>query len=98
MKKARTRSVAPLLVATSLAAAAPAWAQDNSNEAVLKRIEALSREIEQLKAQVQASNEKAAKGPIPIGLIGRERNRLARFCRPARELAIGELGPAENRQ
>lgn len=59
MKRANAKTITPLLVAATLAAGAPAWAQGSNNEAVLKRIEALSREIEELKAQVKASNAKA---------------------------------------
>lgn len=68
MKKANTKSITPLLMAASLAATAPAWAQGHApaggssgaNDAVLQRIEALSREIEELKAPVKASNAKAS--------------------------------------
>jgi len=45
-----------LLIAASLASSSPAWAQGAGagNDAVLKRIDALAQEIEQLKAQLKA--------------------------------------------
>lgn len=69
MKKANPKSITPLLVAASLAATAPAWAQGNAPagrapigmDAMLQRIDALSHEIEDLKAQVRTSQEKASR-------------------------------------
>lgn len=59
--KARTVT---LLVAASLAFTAPAWAQSTgaTNEAVLRRIDALAQEIEQLKGQIKSSSA-GAQGP-----------------------------------
>lgn len=50
-----------LLIAASLASSAPVWAQTTgaTNEAVMKRIDTLAQEIEQLKAQLKASEESA---------------------------------------
>ncbi|WP_326538098.1 porin [Pseudorhodoferax sp.] len=67
MKHPKANPMAPLIVATSLALAAhPAWSQttDGVSEAVLKRIDALAQEIEQLKAQLKAS-ETRAQSPAP---------------------------------
>ena len=44
-----------------------------------------------------ARKKNAAKRAVSVGLVGRQRDRFARFIGAARELAIGELGPAQNR-
>ena len=38
-----------------------------------------------------------AEGTVSIGLVGGQRDRFACFCRAAREFAIGEFRPAQNR-
>lgn len=66
MSQPKPRTIA-LLVAASLASSAPAWAQGTgaTNEAVLKRIDALALEIEQLKAQLKASEASAQRPAQP---------------------------------
>ena len=44
-----------------------------------------------------ARKKNAAKRAVSIGLVGRQRDRFARFIGTAREFAIGELRPAQNR-
>ena len=72
MKDIKSRVSSPLIVAACIAACTPAWSQDSgaasSNEAVLRRIDEMTRQIEQLKAQVQANEERvnaAAKAATP---------------------------------
>lgn len=67
MRKTRLQSMTPLLAAASLLAAAPAWSQGanppgnagGSEDAVLKRIDALTKEIDELRTQVKANAVKA---------------------------------------
>lgn len=65
MKDAGMKHIKRLLVAASVVAAAPAWSQASGgakvDNAVLDRIEALTRELEQLKVQVKTNEEKANK-------------------------------------
>ncbi|WP_083748700.1 porin [Pelomonas sp. KK5] len=57
-----TKTLIQALIAAAFATSAPAWAQaDASNEALLKRLDALTREMEALKAQVKANEEKASR-------------------------------------
>ncbi|MCK9685341.1 porin [Scleromatobacter humisilvae] len=80
MKELKLGRSSPLVVAACMAACMPAWSQDNgaatSNQDVLKRLEEMARQIEQLKAQVKADEEKlnatarsAAPQPVaaPVG-------------------------------
>jgi predicted porin len=58
------KSLTQILIATSVAATAPAWSADaaqTSNEALLKRLDALTQEMEQLRALVKTNDEKASK-------------------------------------
>jgi predicted porin len=69
MKPSNAFKLKPLLLAASLATSGSAWAQAAgvTNEAVLQRIEALAREIEQLKAQLKASEARAQQpAPAPV--------------------------------
>jgi len=66
MKEFKAKYASPLIVAACIAACAPAWSQeatqggnaDTSNAAVLKRIDEMTRQIEELKAQVKANDER----------------------------------------
>lgn len=62
MKKPNAKSARQLFLAASLVTTASAWAQGTEppGDAVLKRIDALMQEIQQLKAQVKANEEKTA--------------------------------------
>ncbi len=75
MKDIKSRPSPALVVAACIAACSPAWSQDSgaasSNEAVLRRIDEMTRQIEELRAQVRANEEKAnaavkAAAPQPV--------------------------------
>ena len=71
MKDIKSRVSSSLVMAACIVACTPAWSQDTSNEAVLKRIDELTQQIEQLKAQVKANEDKVnaaarAATPAPV--------------------------------
>ena len=83
MKELKAKYASPLIVAACIAACAPAWSQegaqgggaDSSNAAVLKRIDEMTRQIEQLKAQVKANEERmnaAAQSAAPVPVAAPE--------------------------